>query len=195
MDLNISIGSPIDITFQLTSPPLRYGVIQAITNTAPARFTVANHGLSADDKVWITRCRGIDKRINSQFEEIGAATLHDIEVIDSNTFSINAINSVGWGSYTANSGVVNCLTPVNTTGVFIQMQMRRNINDSTPAINLTSTNGGVIISNNGVIYVRGDTNNLTPGSYLYSIEVTYPSGDVDRVLEGVVIVQREVTRA
>jgi hypothetical protein len=85
------------------------------------------------------------------------------------------------------SGVV-----FNLTGYTVAAQMRKNYASST-AVNFTSSHTGV----NGKINLTllpNTTNALSPGRYLYDVEITSSGGAVTRVVEGIVTVTPGITR-
>lgn len=80
----------------------------------------------------------------------------------------------------------------NLTNYTVAAQMRKNYSSST-AINFTANH----TSGSGEIQLSltsSVTNNLSPGRYLYDVEITSPGGVVTRVVEGIVTVTPGITR-
>lgn len=194
MDIQIGIGSRYYMPLRVTSPPIRYALISNIQSAAPVVITAPSHGFTNQDAVWITRCRGISKKINSQYDIDGARTLHEINVIDANTFTINAINAVGWGEYVPNSGVAATRTPVDLTGAVASMQIRKSP-QADAVLSVSSSTSGVTIANSTVIVdiPASVTSTLPPGRYMYSVELLYTNGTTDVLVSGEVSVETEVT--
>ena len=87
--------------------------------------------------------------------------------------------------------------PKNTTGFTARMQVRAKYDSPTAVLNLTSANGGIIVSSNGIFSVHAtavQTAAIAPGKYVYDIEVVAPSGVVTKLARGTVRVVAEVTR-
>lgn len=91
--------------------------------------------------------------------------------------------------------------PVDITGCSAVMMLRRDF-DKPPVLTLSTANSGLVITGNlgqiGVIFEHADTSAVRfPGEELelvYDIELTWPSTLVDRVLQGVITLTKEVTR-
>ena len=87
--------------------------------------------------------------------------------------------------------------PKNTTGFTARMQVRAKFNSSTAALNLTSSNGGIVVSSNGVFSLHvtaAQTAAIPPGKYVYDVEAVAPGGVVTKLARGTVRVVAEVTR-
>lgn len=88
-------------------------------------------------------------------------------------------------------------TGTNLSGFSVRMFMKRNYSDTTAAVELTTANGKIAITDaaNGIITLNltaAETAALS-GSYLYDLE--YVNGStVTRLLEGSVIISPEVTK-
>jgi hypothetical protein len=93
------------------------------------------------------------------------------------------------------------VTPVDLTGCTLRMQLREELESATPAIELTNTNGRLTIldqtTNKGkvrVLVTDEETAALTFDSAVFDMELEYADGTVDRILEGKVTLDKEVTR-
>jgi hypothetical protein len=87
---------------------------------------------------------------------------------------------------------------VDVTGYTAAMDVRYAPSSTTSIIELTSSNGRIIVgSTNGKFTLQLDnqeTAALPAGSYVYDLEITAPDGTVTRLLEGGFNVSPEVTR-
>lgn len=82
--------------------------------------------------------------------------------------------------------------PINLTGYTGDAEMRKHYTSSNSqsfSINLGGTSGTVTLS-----LTSAQTANLTPGRYVYDVEVTSGANVVSRIVEGIVTVTPEVTR-
>ena len=86
---------------------------------------------------------------------------------------------------------------VNVTGYSATLTVRNSPSSSTSIIVLSSANGRITVGNtNGqftLALTAAETNTLTPGNYVYDLEVTAPNGTVTRLLEGGFTVSEGVT--
>lgn len=84
-------------------------------------------------------------------------------------------------------------TPQNLVNANANTQMRKSFY-STSSNTITTT---ITDAANGVLSLdmtAANTGNLTPGRYVYDVAVTYPTGVVQRIIEGIIIVNPGVTR-
>lgn len=108
----------------------------------------------------------------------------DLSIEQGSTFSksLTIINSDG--------------LPVSFTGASAQMQLRQTLSSASPAITLSTANGRITLSSGGTITLSiaaTDTDDLTPGTYVYDLEVTSGS-TVRKYMSGKATVVGEVTR-
>lgn len=89
-------------------------------------------------------------------------------------------------------------TPVDLTGYTAAMQVRASHKAATTWLDLSSTNGDiVIVPEDGelqITVVAIDTAALAPGTGVYDLELTSPGGIVTRLIEGKFTVTPEVTK-
>jgi hypothetical protein len=83
---------------------------------------------------------------------------------------------------------------VNISSYTVRSQMRRSYYSANATANLTCTitdaaNGELTLS-----LTRAQTANIKAGRYLFDLETETPTGDVTRVLEGIITVTPGVTR-
>lgn len=84
-------------------------------------------------------------------------------------------------------------TTINLTGFTVASQFRKSYQSS------SSTNFTISVYNatEGKIRMQlpaATSSALTPGRYLYDVEITSPTGEKKRALEGIVVLTPEITR-
>jgi hypothetical protein len=87
--------------------------------------------------------------------------------------------------------------PINLTNYTARMMIRENVTSATPFISLTSSSGitlGGVAGTITILLTASQTAVITQTSGVYDLELESPSGKVTRLLEGTVIISREVTR-
>jgi hypothetical protein len=78
-----------------------------------------------------------------------------------------------------------------------RMQVRQRMDSEEVALDLTTENGAITLTDQGVLSVKATaaaTDALTINKGYYDIELEWPNGDVDRLFEGKVTVKASVTR-
>jgi hypothetical protein len=87
--------------------------------------------------------------------------------------------------------------PINLNGYTAAMQLRQVYDSTTADLTLTTENGGIsIVGATGTITVTAtdeQTGALTPGYYVYDLELTL-AGNVSRLVQGQITVAEQVTR-
>lgn len=88
--------------------------------------------------------------------------------------------------------------PVDLTGYTARMMIRKNISDATPQLELSTTNGRIIITagTGGIqlLVEAEDTADLDFVSGVYDLEIEDSGGVVTRLMEGEIELSKEVTR-
>lgn len=88
--------------------------------------------------------------------------------------------------------------PVDLTGCTARMQIRADLESTTPLITLTTENSGITLGDEAgtiELYISDtDTADMTWTQGVYDLEVILANGDVRRLLYGTVVVTPEVTR-
>lgn len=92
----------------------------------------------------------------------------------------------------------NPQAPVNLTGYVGRMMIRRRVGDVTPEVELTTSNGGIVVTNaaNGEFEIRmtaTQTAGIDISSGVYDLEWAIGS-EVIRFMSGYVSISPEVTR-
>lgn len=89
-------------------------------------------------------------------------------------------------------------TAVNLAGYSARMQIRGNVEDADIALELTTANGRIALGGAaGTITLSANasaTGGLSIASGVYDLELVSSSGVVTRLLEGNIILSKEVTR-
>lgn len=88
--------------------------------------------------------------------------------------------------------------PVDLTGYTGRCQFRASYQELTPALNMTSLNGGIIVDSLAgqiTLYATDvQTAQLTADKYFYDLEIIDAVGDVSRLIYGTVTLVKEITR-
>lgn len=88
--------------------------------------------------------------------------------------------------------------PINLTGYTARMQVRETAASNTVVLELTTSNTRITLGGTaGTVTINvnaATTTSLTPGKYVYDLEVVSGGGEVTRLVEGNFIVKAEVTR-
>lgn len=189
----INQGKTFGRVLRWEAPPVIYKAISAITNTAPARLTVAGHGVPPLWRVAVVSVKGM-KQINAENpprqNEYRQAT-----VIDANTIELNGVNASDYGVY-ASGGYIQYNTPVSLAGYDARMSIKDKVG-GTELLRLDTTNSRIVLDDaNKTITIEvaaDDTESITWVRGVYDLELVSPSGRVYVLLSGTVIVTREVT--
>jgi len=185
LDLHIVQGATLRDTLRLMQPRYEYKPITGIGGS-PARLTV-DHGLPGNWLAWIEGSNGMQGLNRSTREHP-----HRVTVIDEATLEINALSAFG---LMPGGGQLIYKPPVDLTGAKARMQVRHQVGGAV-LLELTTEDGGLEITSPGTL-VRtlsaAQTAALTWTDGVYDLEVEYADGTVQRYLQGVVTVSREVT--
>jgi hypothetical protein len=90
--------------------------------------------------------------------------------------------------------------PINLTGYTARMQVRGKIKDTEPLVDLTTENDGITIimdeeKTTMTLYISATvTKGITVSKAVYDLELVDSMGDVYRLMEGSVVISKEVTR-
>jgi hypothetical protein len=83
--------------------------------------------------------------------------------------------------------------PLNITNYTVKSQFRKSYQSSS-ATNFTASIYDAITGRIRLQLAPSDTSNIQAGRYLYDIELTSPTGEKFRALEGLVIITPEITK-
>lgn len=183
-------GSTFREVLRLESSTKVYVPITNITSTAPVVITAANHGIKAGWRVKITNVGGM-KEINS------TETYHIVTSANTNDITINAINAVGYTTYTT-GGILEYNQPVSLADTEAVMHIRTKLKSDTVLEELTSDAGQIILddTNHTITILLSDeiTANFSFNTAVYSLELITTSGDVTQIVAGTITLEKEVTR-
>lgn len=86
-------------------------------------------------------------------------------------------------------------TPINLTGCTVVVQVRTSADAPTSALTLSTTNGGISIGgiNNNQITLNKKVD-IPADSYVYDMNVSFPSGEVKTYIWGTFFVQEDITK-
>jgi hypothetical protein len=86
--------------------------------------------------------------------------------------------------------------PMNLTNFTARMQIRRTVGAPAVLLELTTANGRIAISGGTVALSvdAADTALLDFSKAVYDLEIESPNGDVTRLIQGDVVLSKEVTR-
>lgn len=186
-------GTTFRETFRWESQTKGYASISSITKAAPCVITTqSNHTIPLNWRIRVVGAGGM-KELNIAGEDDYYLTT----AVTSNTLTLNQINSANYTAYTS-GGIIEYNLPISLVGYTAQMQIRETLDSSTSIIELTSTNGGIIIdTTNYTISISisaTQTRAFTFPTAVYSLELTDSSGVVTTLVTGNLTLVQEVTR-
>lgn len=182
-------GSTFSEVLRWESSRKVYKTITGISNAAPCIITSTAHGLPNGWRVKVTNVLGMTEINNTEDYYLGTA-------VDANTIELNAVNSVGYKTYTS-GGILEYNQPVNLTGYTARMQIRLKVEDTDFIHELTTENGGITINTTDstltLTISAVDTAAFTFSTAVYSLELV--SGSVvTPFVNGTITMYKEVTR-
>jgi hypothetical protein len=189
LNLKMIQGSTFTQVFRWESALKVYVPITNITKAAPVVITAASHGLTVGWRTKITNVAGMTE-INSN--EI----YHIVTDKDSNTVTLNAVNSLGYHPYTT-GGVLEYNQPVSLSGATARMQIRPKLSSTSILEELTTEDGDIVLDDTAhtiTIQVSATkTAAFTFNFAVYSLEII-KNTNVDQILSGNLSLEKEVTR-
>ena len=182
-------GSTFSEVLRWESSRKVYKTITGISNAAPCIITSTAHGLPNGWRVKVTNVLGMTEINNTEDYYLGTA-------VDANTIELNAVNSVGYKTYTS-GGILEYNQPVNLTGYTARMQIRLKVEDADFIHELTTENGGITINTTDstltLTISAVDTAAFTFSTAVYSLELVTGSV-VTPFVNGTITMYKEVTR-
>jgi hypothetical protein len=190
LNLKIYQGSTFREVLRWESSTVGYLPISNISKTAPVEISLADPPeFPVGWRVKITGVQGM-KEINSTDQ------YHLVTEIEGSKFEINRINATQYSAYSS-GGLVEYNTPVDLTGFTGRLQIRAKQDSPDVILELSSTNGGVLIDNQlKTITIQAtaeQTSQLDFTQAVYSLELVRGT-EVYQFCNGSVSLQREVTR-
>lgn len=195
-NLTIVKGKTFSCIVRWETSPIVYKAITGITNAAPAVITVPGHAVPNGWRVAIVSVQGMEE-INAENSPPRANDYHKATFIDANTISLNDVNAADFCPYTS-GGYVQYNMPYELVGYTARMQVRPSYTSDTILLELTTTNGRIIIDEpNKTIELRvdaADTEALTWKYGVYDLEMVSPAAYVVQLLRGNINVKNEATK-
>jgi hypothetical protein len=194
LPLDVRQGSTFSFVLRWETTPIVYKPITAIVAQAPARLTVAGHGLTNGWRAAVVSVRGMTQ-INAEDAPPRDAQYHPVTVVDPNTVELNAVNAAGFSPYVG-GGYLQFNTPADLTGFTARMQVKDKVG-GTELMLLSTGNGRIVLDNVAktitLTIPATDTAALAFTSAVYDLEMVSPTGVVTPIAEGALRVSKEVT--
>jgi hypothetical protein len=157
----------------------------------PTRIKVTAHGLpTVSDTPIILSGIGGCEILNSRELGIELGAYVDADHFDMPQSTVKDIWKVG-------SGEVTYFRPTNITGFTAKMQIREKWHSTDVIHELTTENGGIILTIDDASILLTILPNITStfkfNKAVYDVKMISPGGDVTRVFEGIVTLHKEVT--
>lgn len=189
VNFKIYQGSTFEEVLRWESSTKAYAPITGITKAAPMVVTSTAHGIPAGWRVKITNVAGM-KEINS------SDVYHTVTSTGTNTVTINSVNSLGYTDYVS-GGVLEYNVPSPLVGVTGRLQIRDKLASTTIILELTTTNGGIVIdtalSTITITISATATALLDFTSAVYSLELI-DGTKVTPFIYGTITLDKEITR-
>lgn len=189
--INIYRGTTYSQVYRWGIEPFIYKTISAVPSLTPLTMTVTAHGVPPGWSVAVTDLNTFPSGINASewppcSDDYFAAT-----VVDTNTLAFNDVDAARLGSYSAGSGSIGFLTPVNLTGATATFSIYPYPAVTTPpvaalTVNATLDNTGKTIT---VALTAANTTALTGQKYSYVLVATDSSSNVTVLDQGLIVPQ------
>lgn len=196
MKLLIKQGATLTQIVRWETAPLIYKTITAISKAAPVSITSAAHGVPNGWRVAVQSVVGM-KQINAANDPPKAKDYRLAAVNNANALTLDGVNSLGYSAYVS-GGVLVYATPADLAGFTARLQIRKSIPSTAVLVELTTTNGGIVLDNVDktikLFMTATATAALSFITGVYALEMISATGTVTSLLEGAVLVSKEVTR-
>lgn len=173
---------------------LLYKAVTAVASLIPLRLTVPGHGIPDGWNVGFTGFSG--SNLNAKSLPPRPADMREATVVDANTIEFNNLALTSAPGITSAKLVM--YAPRDLTGYVARMQIRASADSSAVLLSLASPSGGIVVDaanyKTTVTLEPGDTENAQWFNGVYDVELVSISGEVTRVLQGEVVLEKEVTR-
>jgi hypothetical protein len=185
-------GTTFTQTFRWETETINYVNIAGITKAAPAVITTATpHTLPVGWRFKVANVVGM-KEINNTGDDF-----YICHGKTATTITCNTINSQAFNAYTS-GGSISWNSPMPLTGYTGKMQVRETIDSTSVILELTTSNGGIIIDpvnyTISMLITSTQTAALNFSTAVYALELTAPGGDVNSFVRGNLTLVREVVR-
>ncbi len=193
--LLIRQGATFDSVIRVGTELLGYKAITGITQAAPVVITAPTHGLTTGWPVIIVSNKGMKQLNTDTSVTLQDTDYHPITVINSNSFSINDINSSDYSAYVS-GGYVQYKVPHDLSGYMAVMTIGDKSPGTEPLL-LTTENGGLTIDATAktiTCFISAvDTAALTWARGEYQLKLIDNNGIVTAFDPDVISVQKAVT--
>jgi hypothetical protein len=194
LDLTIDKGKDFLHVVRWESAPIIYSAITAITKAAPVVITSTAHGIPNGWRAAIVSVKGMTQ-INAKNSPLKTSDYNKIDVLTSNTVSVNTINSADFTAYTS-GGYLQYNTPVDLAGFTARMSVKDKVG-GTEILRLDTTNSCIAISTVNytitLTVTAAITAAITASLGVYDLELVSASGTVTALHSGVVTFNNEIT--
>jgi hypothetical protein len=170
-----------------------YISIVSISKSAPVQIIVSS-SVNLPPVGWRVRVTGVAgmKEINMS-EDV----YHILTSKTGTLLELNSINSIPYTTYTS-GGTLVFNTPVSLQGYTARMQIRKKLKDTSSLLELTTSNGGIVLDNTektiSIVMTPVQTSSFNFATAVYDLELVDSSGRVLRFAQGNLTLQQEVTR-
>ena len=193
--LTIEQGRTFRLPVYWESDVYAYVPVSAISQGAPCRVTTSEpHGLVNGWRAAVVSAKGMTE-INALNSPPNDEDYRRVLVVTGTQIEFNDLNASDFTPYTS-GGYVQFRVPMDLTGRTARMTIRDKVGGA-ELLTLTTENSRIVIDvANKVIRLfltAAETAGITWRSGVYDLELISPSGDVDAVLVGTVVVVAEIT--
>ena len=196
LKLVIVQGDTFTMQIRWEALPYVYTAITAIAKGAPCIITAPLHGLVTGWRAAVRSVLGMTD-INTVNTPPRDTDFHQITVIDTNTISLNDVDSSLFGTYVS-GGYLQSFTPVVLTGFSARMEIKDRIGGTilasltsgTPDFSFTLDNTNHLITLTIPATIMA-AYTFTKG--VYDLELVSPGGVVTKLYSGQVVLTQEVT--
>lgn len=185
-DFTIRKGETFSKVIRWAVPPIVWKQITAVSQTAPVRLTVPNHGCPPG---W-----SVEVESKCSMREIDGLKDQAI-VIDADTIELNTVNGSCFKAYKGGA-MLRYYTPVDMTGMTARMAIKNKVG-GTELLRLSTLDGTIVLDEATctitITLPAPVTAALTWKGGVYDLELEAIDGTVTRLLAGKVKVTDEVT--
>lgn len=196
--LCIEQGSTFSYVLRWGQPRLAYRQISAASKAAPCVLTTsADHDLPDGWPFMITGCKGMQELNDRAQAEDPDERYYEATVLGDDSIELNDVNAADFGTYTG-GGIITYSIPVDLDGYTARAQIRESVGSSEILLELTTTNGRIVLDNTAktitLQITATDTADLDWTTGVYALELVSAGGVVSCLARGKVRVGPEITR-
>lgn len=196
MKLTIKQGATFTQIVRWETTPLVYKPITAIAKSAPVSITSASHGVPNGWRVAVQSVVGM-KQINALNDPPKPRDYRLAAVSNGDVLTLDGVNSLGFSTYVS-GGVLVYATPQDLAGYTARLQIRKALASTSTLAELTTENGGIVLDDVEktitILMTAAETAALNFTTGVFALEMISTAGVVTSLLEGTVVLSKEVTR-